>query len=245
MAKIEKLTFDDLENQSKTTPIWVINTTHNVANVSQHGDAMGEVIIQMKDQHGRSVKPGLTIWKSWLPVCVSRVFPRRHLLSSIEFRRAVDSGLITPISEKSAKLLEATEGAAEEREHLRMEQEALRQAGAARGISGDATILTGDKDIDRGEAEVHDTRESIDDSSTAEIFSGPTEDVAPGISPNFNAWVQRLQEMPEMRALNAMKTRQKFTMAELNFIKANVTGKPKLQAQVKASIERRRNKNRS
>lgn len=243
MAKVEKLTFDELEMQPSTAPIWVINTSHNVAAVAQHGDSMGEVLIQMTDQHGKPKR--LHIEKTWLPKCVSRVFPRSLLLGSIEFRQAVMEGLITLISDKSARLLEASEGADDEREHLQREAAVLRQAGAARGISSEADIRTGDKDLDRQEAEVHSSRSSIDDENTAEIFAQPTEDIAPGITPNFDAWVQRLAQMPEVRARNAIRTREKFTMAELKYLSKHISDKPKVHAIVKAAIERRRAKKRA
>lgn len=230
MAKIEKLTFADIEGQPRTAPIWVINTSHNKS-YGAHGENMGEVLIQVKDQHGKVLKPALKVWKSWLPVCVTNAYPRRMLLDSYEFRRAVNDGLITLITEKTARMLEEQEDAAEERQHLAKEEEALRTAWAAQSMTGEAYVASGDKD---------DDRQSINESG-AEVFGGEDKETVPGISANFQAWVERMGTLTEARAMNLLRTREKFTTAELKYLIKSTTH-AKVKEKASDALSRRKAK---
>lgn len=204
--------------------IWGINTAMETLKVQ------GEVLLGIARPTSQGGgKDELRVQQTWLPQELTKNIPRRRLLASTEFRRAVNGGLIGLISEEQAMKMLGQSGAREEQQRLEAVTAHIKKAGSARTIAdskADVSRADGSKDDD--EDDPSSTRTTIvDDSekSVAELAANGVEDVEKGISPSFKMWVDRLSTGKDLAAKNEIKGRRSFSNAELGFMSRNLPRK--------------------
>jgi hypothetical protein len=207
-------------NVKSTKPIWGINT----AAESELGQ-VGEVLITVPNANGGQ-PDRLLIQPTWLPQELTRVIQRKRLLESVEFRQAVERGLIGLISREEAERLLRQDGAAEEQEKIRERARQVRQAGSARTLADSKTeisradgVVSEDDDDDRSggrnKTVIIDHNENT---SVADLAAGGVDDVEPGISVKFKMWADRLVLLKDVLAKNEVKSRRKFSSQELRYL---------------------------
>jgi len=221
---MKTLTISDLERQGpkSTDPIWILNTAPDSLLETQ-----GEVFLSIPKLNAQGNDP-LRVPQTWIPIEVTRAIPRRQLLASTEFRSAINSQLITPISAETAQKMLRQSGATEEIQRLDQLARHIRRAGAARTISDSQTEIRradgvkDDDDQDRPETKKVAISSFDDSTSVAQRAAAGVENVAEGITPAFNIWLERLNEGTDVEASNAIKSRRKFSTAELRYLSANL-----------------------
>lgn len=206
------------KNAKSTRPIWGINT----AAESDLG-MVGEILITVPSANGGQ-PDRLLIQPTWLPQELTRVIQRKRLLGAVEFRQAVERGLISLISPEEAQRLLRQDGAAEEQEKIRERAKEIRKAGSARTLSDSKTeisradgVVAEDDDDSRGRNKtvIIDHNEN---SSVAELAADGIEEYEPGVSVQFKMWADRLALSKDVLAKNDVKSRRKFSNAELRYL---------------------------
>jgi hypothetical protein len=206
------------KNPKSTKPIWGVNT----ASESDLG-VVGEILLAIPGPNG-GTPDRLLIPQTWLPQELTRVIGRKRLLNSVEFRSAVDKKLIGLISEEDAQRLLRQDGAVEEQEKIRARARQIRQAGAARTLADSKTEVTRadgvavEEDDDQGGRNKTVIIDPSEQANAAELAASGVEDVEPGISVQFKMWVDRLALSKDVLAKNDIKSRRKFSSAELRFL---------------------------
>lgn len=99
------LNFDELV-EHKTKKIYVVNNTAPASLVS----------LSMADNSGK-LHHG-EIPKTWIPICLTDLFPRRVLRDNIDIRSFFNKGILKLISEKEAMKIMTQSGAQEESDRL-------------------------------------------------------------------------------------------------------------------------------
>lgn len=211
------------KNPKSTKPIWGINT----AAESDLG-VVGEILLAIPSPNGGS-PDRLLIPQTWLPQELTRVITRKRLLNSVEFRSAIDKKLIGLISEEDAQRLLRQDGSAEEQARIREQQRLIRQAGAARTLADSKTEVTradgvaveedGDDQQGRNKTVIIDHNENA---NAAELAASGIEEAEPGISVNFKMWTDRLAMSKDVLAKNDIKSRRKFSAAELRYLQRSL-----------------------
>jgi hypothetical protein len=206
------------KNPKSTKPIWGVNT----ASESDLG-VVGEILLAIPGPNG-GTPDRLLIPQTWLPQELTRVIGRKRLLNSVEFRSAVDKKLIGLISEEDAQRLLRQDGAVEEQEKIRARARQIRQAGAARTLADSKTEVTRadgvavEEDDDQGGRNKTVIIDPSEQANAAELAASGVEDVEPGISVQFKMWVDRLALSKDVLAKNDIKSRRKFSSAELRYL---------------------------
>ena len=77
-------------------------------------------------------------------------------------------------------------------------------------------------------------KETVANPGAAEAAS----DVAPTLTPGFTMFAERLRDMDDVNALNAIRSRRRFSRKELQHLKSNLPDKPKTQAAIKAQLSK-------
>jgi hypothetical protein len=212
------------KNPKSTRPIWGINT----AAESELG-VVGEVLIAIPSPSGG--KPDrLLIPQTWLPQELTRVVTRKRLLESAEFRSAVDKQLISLISIEDAERLLRQDGAAEEQEKIRERNRQIRQAGQARTLADSKTEVSRADGVvvaDDGDEESSGRNKTViidqnKNTSVAELAANGVEEHEPGIKMDFKMWADRLHLEKDILAKNSIKSRRKFSAAELRYLQRNL-----------------------
>lgn len=206
------------KNAKSTRPIWGINT----AAESDLG-MVGEILITVPSANGGQ-PDRLLIQPTWLPQELTRVIQRKRLLGAVEFRQAVERGLISLVSPEEAQRLLRQDGAAEEQEKIRERAREVRKAGSARTLADSKTeisradgVVAEDDDDQRGRNKtvIIDHNEN---SSVAELAADGIEEHEPGVSVQFKMWADRLALSKDVLAKNDIKSRRKFSNAELRYL---------------------------
>lgn len=208
------------KNPKSTRAIWGINTA-----AESDVKVQGELLISIPAVTAGGQADRMMIQQTWLPQELTQVITRPRLLASAEFRNAVAKGLITLIPISEAERLLRQDGAAEELEKLRARNLAVREAGTARTLSD-------------SKAEIHladgtKVEDDDEDDSTVIIDSNRTQNVAkaaaagveehePGISVQFKMWVDRVCMSKDVLARNDIRSRSKFSKAELGYLQRNL-----------------------
>jgi hypothetical protein len=219
------LSIQHFENEGAKSlgAIWGINTAMETLKVQ------GEVLIAIPRPQGQGGTPDeLRIQQTWLPQELTKNIPRRRLLSSTEFRRAVNGGLIGLISEEQAMKMLGQSGAREEQQRLEAVTAHIKKAGSARTIAdskADVSRADGSKDDDDDDTSTRTTIVDDSEKSVAELAANGVEDVEKGISPSFKMWVDRLSTGKDLAAKNEIKGRRSFSNAELGFMSRNLPRK--------------------
>lgn len=216
----------DQENQGKNKPIWGLNTL-DTSELAQ--DLIGEIIIAIPFDKGNGADI-LKMPQTWLPQELTKVITRKRLLGATQFRRAVNDGLISIISQEEAERLMRQSGANQEKERLLQAQRHVKTAGGPRTIADSgASIARADGLIDDDEDTNRNKTYVIkDDKTVAQLASSGVEDDEPGIKPSFKMWAERLNLMADdMEVKNAIKGRRKFIPEEMRFLQRVVDRKYK------------------
>jgi hypothetical protein len=221
-------------------PIWVINT----ADQSRLA-AAGEIVIPIQQQNGQGDPDLVHIPQTWLPQEVTRIVPRKRLLNSTRFMRAINDGLISIISEEDAGRLLRQSGAKEETARLQALQKHVKDAGAARTIA-DSTAIIGRADgVEDDDEDDNDGRnktvviDSNEKQSVAALAANGLEDEEPGISSSFRMWADRLNLMKDVEVKNAIKSKASFKPRELAFLQRVLHSKFVMSHKMlKANIEK-------
>jgi hypothetical protein len=212
------------KNPKSTKPIWGINTA-----AESELAAVGEILIAIPGPNGGQ-PDRLLLPQTWLPQEMTRIIHRRRLLNSVEFRSAVDKGLIGLITISDAERLLRQDGAAEEQEKLRARARDIHQAGQARTLSDSKAevrrsdgVVEDDDDTDRSSG--RNKTVVIDNNKTvnmAEEASRGLEDAEPGVSVTFKMWADRLALSKDVLAKNDIKSRRKFSTPELQYLQRSL-----------------------
>jgi len=234
------LTVSQLEEQGVKGSVWVLNTasTSAAAAVSVHG-FRGNVIVSIPKLNGNGGDP-LIIQESWLPFDASSKFPKERLLESSEFRSAINSGLLSLVDPVQAQKILEREGAREEQQRLLASDRHVRQAGTARTISDSNVDMyvpnsQGGKDKDDEDLRVDVYGQDYEEVNVAKAALAGIED-NDGYKPSFLMFVDKIKAENDISALNAIRTRSKFSRKELRFIRDNLKNHPKAVAAVKSFI---------
>ena len=133
------------------------------------------------------------------------------------------------ISREDAERLLRQDGASEEQEKLRERARQIRKAGAARTLSDTKTEIRRADGVVEEDDDEHGTGRNktvvIDhneNTNMAELAAQGVEDVEPGISVNFKMWVDRLCLSKDVLAKNDIKSRRKFSAAELRYLQRSL-----------------------
>lgn len=233
IAELEK------RGPKSTEPIWALNTA-----AESEIEQPAEVLLTIPKRNGSGNDP-LHIPQTWLPQELTKFIPRAQLLTSTEFRQAVNSKLITLIPEVEAKRIMGQEGSEDETQRLDALRRHIRKAGSARSISDSTAEITrigGGRDDDDGDTNTVKTitigGDDEDDNVAKKALAG-VENNFKGITPAFEMWVNKLNTGTDMAALNAIKARRKFTRDEMQYL-GNKLGKTlvKALAMVKKNLDK-------
>jgi hypothetical protein len=229
---LKPIRLSELDPSETKGAIWVVNTA---AQSKYH--VQGQLIISVPSLTGGK-EEALTVPYSWLPMDAAAHFPRARLLASTEFRKSVNNGLITIISEKDAQRLEETEGAEEERERLNELDEIVRQQASARSIS-DANVEINGQQQGKGEDEQSVSMFGLDDTpSIAKQLKGKKVVAMDdsGFTNSFIMFANKLKDESDIGALNQIRARAKFTRKEIRYLAQELSNHPKTQKQLQARI---------
>lgn len=210
------------KNPKSTKPVWGINT----ASESDLG-VVGEILLAIPGPNG-GTPDRLLIPQTWLPQELTRVINRKRLLNSVEFRTAVDKKLIGLISEEDAQRLLRQDGATEEQDKIRERARQIRQAGAARTLADSKTEVSRadgvsvEEDDNQGGRNKTVIIDHNENTSVADLAASGVEEAEPGISVQFKMWVDRLSLSKDVLAKNDVKSRRKFSSAELRYLQRSL-----------------------
>jgi hypothetical protein len=208
------------KNPKSTKPIWGLNTA-----AESEIQMVGEILVSVPGRNGGE-PDRLLMPKTWLPQNMTRIISRQRLLQAVEFRQAVDKGLISLISAEDAERLLRQDGADEEQERLRQRARDIRQAGAARTLADSKTEIVRADGVVEEDDDVGSTKATIIDSddaaSMAKSAARGTEEAEPGISIQFKIWADRLSLSSDVLAKNDIKSRRKFSRAELSYLQRSM-----------------------
>lgn len=215
---MKTLSINDVIEQEKG-PIWVLNSSNEKYKTG------ADVFITFVNNGRDSV---MSIPRTWLPWELTRNYPRKVILESPYFVDALNKGMIKLITEDTARKILGQSGAEREQKRLDDIREAIEAATASKGIGKNVSISTGDLDRDE------ELQRNFDKSGGNKSFIGAGTEDSPGtinfgedeeidpISPNFRAWVNKLNDMSEAEdALSEVKMRGNMSMEEAEFLMNN------------------------
>lgn len=194
------LTVSELEQGDARDPIWALN-----GSAQSEIQQSGEVHVGIPKMNGTKIDP-LLLLKTWLPQELTVQIPRAQLLAASEFRNAVNTGLIQPITPEYAEILRNREGAEEERAEMAARKQQTRNAMAARTIT-------------QSGAEILNTSD-INDETKNEKKSEELDDV-------FMTFASSLETKNDIEALNALRSRGKISRREARHLVKTLIDKPK------------------
>jgi hypothetical protein len=233
---IKSLTVADIEEQGPRGPVWVLNSA-----ASSKYDITGELIMSIPGVNGGDPQP-LKVLETWLPQDAAARFGRERLLQSSEFRTAVQNGVVTIITPDQAKSILAKAGAREEQARIDDLERHVRRAGAAR------TISQSNVDMFIPDENGRPQREDDDDGTLKVDVFGPEEDnvaklAAAGVSdtdegfkPSFMMFFDKCNNLSDIEALNAMRTRGKFAPKELRYLRDNLKRHPQTTTAIRQRL---------
>ena len=189
----------EIEQADDKAPVYVLNTAADTPVGSS-----GELFIGIPKLSGTRVD-NLSIPQTWLPVAVTDQIPKQQLLASSEFRNAVNSGLITLITQEYADAILVQDGADEEKERLAAYKRAVADALKASRLTDEAV--------------------SEMDKETAQFEQ------------SFLIFCDNLATKNDTEALNAIRTRAKFSKSEVqHIIKHHLVDKEKTKSFLMAQL---------
>lgn len=232
--------------------VWVMNTA-KYTNLGPEGFRFeGDVLIDIPRQGGG--KPlELKVPNSWLPFECTAQIPRQMLMDSPEFRSALNKGLISLISEQTAHRLNTEDGAHEERQRLLGLDRKVRTESAPPRSSkhGEIKLINRDAgDDDESNSPMVDVygpdgrRNSSKLQNLAVAAKAGVQVDDDGLKPSFKAWAEKTATESDVSAMNAIRSRGKFTSRELKHMRGLLTAHPKARNLIRdrlAEIRARKN----
>lgn len=211
--------------ESKKGKIWIINTSDS------HYPSGAEVYITLKNGDQSTV---FAMPRTWLPIELTERYPRKVITTSSYFIEAISKGLITAITEEAAAKLLSQKGVERERARLKEIEDAIKAATSARGIGKNVMISTGDPERDAELSREFNESKSpgVDPGSTKAIDNrsftlgseDESEEEGETISPNFQAWVHKLNAMEnEEDARTEIRMRGSMTIEEASYLLKNIS----------------------
>jgi hypothetical protein len=231
---IRHLSISDVEDPKYlSNSLWVLNS-----GPSSPYQLEGTILLSIPGTSGQQQAQALKIPATWLAVDLTMSFPKHRILESTDFRSAVRNELLTIIDDATAKRINNQEGATEERKRLLAEARRIREAGAARTIKdSNATITRVDgikEDEDENPVDVYGTDE--EDLTVARAALKGLDVDENGLTPKFVMFAQKVVGSTDIHALNALKTRSRFTRREYKYLRDNLKHHPKTVAAIKAKL---------
>jgi hypothetical protein len=184
--------------EEKSGPIWVINNSFTL-----HPPG-GDIYVTVVGPDNRPIP--LAIELTWLPKDLTTLAPRKSILESSYFYRAITEGILLAITQEDAMALLSKKGADREQDRLKAAAEAVKQASRAKGISDTVTISGGSE---TGQTQMIDLTD-VDENQREE-----------NITANFRAWVRSLNELDVEEAISRIKVRGNLTLEECYYLKRN------------------------
>lgn len=232
---MKTITIRDLLGEGVNAPVgvWAMNSSGN----SELG-LVGEVLLQIPKLNGSKSDP-LKIDQTWLAQDLTRQIPRAQLLESSEFRHAVEKGLVTLVSEDTAKRINNREGAEAERRRLVATRQQIRKLEAARTIANSKSeIRRADGTLD--EDEVNQGVKVVGDSANAEnvaiLAARGLENTAEGFEPSFIMFADKVSKEDDINALNLIRSRGKLSTKELRYLRDKLVDQPKTRKALSSQI---------
>jgi len=217
---MKTLTLNEILNQPANAPLWVLNTT-NSSEVAQ----AGELLVPIPRRHGQG-SDVVVVPMSWLPYDLTMDAERELIINSSEFRKAVHSQNLSVISQEEAdKLLGDPEAKAERKRLLDKKRQV--DIAHAKAISGN------DKENAQGKPA---TNQAVRDPGLA------ANEVAPGITHQFKAWIERLNLLADDAVRSEIRLRRNFTFKEVRFAMAQLNNKPQAQSLLQDILQAKRAK---
>jgi hypothetical protein len=236
---IKTLTIADLEEQGPRGPVWILNSV-----ATSKLDTSAEIVMAIPGLHGRDAD-ALVIKETWLPQDAAAMFGRERLLQSSQFRTAVASGVLTIITPEAAKEIQARPGAREEQARLDDTERHVRKAGAARTIAQSNVDMyiadehgrpvKDDDDDDSNDLKV-DMYGPDEVDNVAKLAKAGVEETDDGFKPSFIMFVDKIRNGTDMAALNAIRTRGKFSRKELRHLRDNLHKHPETVRAIKEKL---------
>ena len=232
---MKSLTVTDLEQSGPIGAIWVRNTC------SQNYSFTGDILLSIPGNAGQQAQ-ALKVPSTWLPINLTEQFPKHRILESTDFRNAVRHSLLTVISDETANRLLNDPTAADEQRRLRADAQKRKNAGAARIINPENVEIRrtdGIKDEDEDPVDVYGGDEDISVAKAA-LHGLDLDDN--GLSPSFIMFAGKASTLPDVSALNSLKTRGRFTRGELKYLRDNLKNHPQTVVAVKERLTAMANK---
>lgn len=206
------LTVTEIESQDDKMPIWALNGSAH----SEIGQA-GDVHVGIPKVNGGTKIDALYLPQSWLPVCLTDQIPRGQLMASSEFRNAVNTKLLMPITVEYAAQINSQEGADEERMRLTQRRREVREATAARSITQSGAEIVNTTEIsERGD----ETEKS------SELDAG------------FVMFANTLRDKSDIEIINALRGRGKINRREIKHLTKLLSEKVKTVAFLQAKLDK-------
>jgi hypothetical protein len=229
---IKHLTIADVEDQGPRGSLWVLNS-----GPSSVYELEGTLLLSIPGTSGQQQAQALKIPATWLPIDLTTMFPKHRILESTDFRAAVRNELLTIIDDATAKKILGQDGARDEQTRLVAEARRIRDAGAARTINDSNVTVTradGIKDEDENPVEIHGKDDQEVNVAKAALKGLDLDEN--GLTPKFVMFAQKVENESDVRALNALKTRSRFSRRELKYLRDNLKQHPKTVAAVKQKL---------
>lgn len=231
---IKKLTISDVEDPSYTSrSLWVLNS-----GPSSVYELEGTILLSIPGTSGQQQAQALKIPASWLPIDLTMSFPKHRILESTDFRAAVRNELLTILDDATAKKILAQDGAREEQQRLIAESRRIRDAGAARTIKDSNVTITradGVKD-DEEENPVEIYGRDEQEVNVAKAAKNGLDVDENGLTPKFVMFAQKVEAGTDIYALNALRTRSKFSRREYKYLRDTLKAHPKTVAAIKVKL---------
>lgn len=231
---MKHLSIADIEDPSyPSRSLWVLNS-----GPSSVYELEGTILLSIPGTSGQQQAQALKIPATWLPIDLTMNFPKHRILESTDFRAAVKNELLTLIDDSTAKRILGQDGAKEEQKRLIAEARRIREAGAARKISESNVTITradGVKD-DEEENPVEIYGKDDQDVNVARAALKGLDVDENGLTPKFVMFAEKVKTETDIRALNALKTRSRFSRRELKYLRDNLKAHPKTVAAVKTKL---------
>jgi len=231
---IRHLTIAEIEDPSYTSrSLWVLNS-----GPSSVYELEGTILLSIPGTSGQQQAQALKIPATWLPIDLTASFPKHRILESTDFRAAVRNELLSIVDDKTAQRLLAQTGAKEEQKRLIAEARRIRDAGAARTINDSNVTITradGVKD-DEDENPVYMSGDDGKEVNVAKAAAQGLDVDENGLTPKFVMFAQKVEAGTDIYALNALKTRSKFSRREYKYLRDNLKHHPQTVAAIKDKL---------
>ena len=190
----------DVLIEDKTKPIYVLNTT----------DPKALVALNIKDVSGNPLYGEFP--KTWIPICITDMFPRRVLRDNHDIRTFLNKGILTLMSPKKAKTILSGTAAKQEKNRILSSKLAEKKS----GYSKQATSLReAKKDVVRMEAEANAFANTKEESTSGKVVKDNVVDLC-------NRVIQESTTIPE--AMQEFRTLgDTLLRIDLEYIIATVT----------------------